>query len=220
MGLSLGGILFSVHFYFQERMCVSEDGFFRLIAIIIFISFSILRSTRKSQEASSQAGTYGKESRLWMAWARFGYPFWFLSIMFYMADSRWLNNVQLPLPIGLRFFGILVAVVGFILLWWTHHALDDNFSVCLKLKDDHRLIMGGPYRFIRHPMYLSFIVIIASICLISANTAVIVTNILTAVFLCSRINNEEDMMRERFGDEYAEYSMRTGRLLPKIGRVD
>jgi protein-S-isoprenylcysteine O-methyltransferase Ste14 len=55
----------------------------------------------------------------------------------------------------------------------------------------------------------------ASLALVSANWLFVAVAVLTAGVFFIRVPREEQMMIERFGDEYRQFMQRTGRLLPK-----
>jgi protein-S-isoprenylcysteine O-methyltransferase Ste14 len=79
------------------------------------------------------------------------------------------------------------------------------------------LVTNGPYRVIRHPIYTAFFLILGSTFFISANWLVGISWIsMTLLEIFSRINFEENLMLEYFGDRSREYMKRTGRLLPKL----
>jgi protein-S-isoprenylcysteine O-methyltransferase Ste14 len=82
---------------------------------------------------------------------------------------------------------------------------------------DQALITSGPYRFIRHPIYTAFLLILGSTLLISANWLIGLTWLgMTLIEVISRIGFEENLMLEYFGDRYREYMKTTGRLLPRL----
>lgn len=79
------------------------------------------------------------------------------------------------------------------------------------------MITGGPYRWIRHPIYAAFLLILGSPLLISANWFVGGLWIaMTGLDIASRIRTEEAMMLGQFGEQYQAYMRRTGRLFPRI----
>ncbi|OLS27908.1 MAG: hypothetical protein ThorAB25_19680, partial [Candidatus Thorarchaeota archaeon AB_25] len=87
----------------------------------------------------------------------------------------------------------------------------------LKLGEEHKLVTTGPYARIRHPMYTYFTIMAISTALISANLFVGVFGIAAWTLLyIVRIDDEEDMLLEEFGEDYSEYMKRTGRLIPKL----
>ncbi len=86
----------------------------------------------------------------------------------------------------------------------------------LQIVEDHRLVTDGYYKYIRHPVYLgeigrSFGLVIA---LSSLYGLVFMT--LGTVFLLIRIEIEEKMLTEAFGEEYREYQRNTKKLIPYI----
>jgi protein-S-isoprenylcysteine O-methyltransferase Ste14 len=95
--------------------------------------------------------------------------------------------------------------------------LGKNWSDAPKLVEDQRMIASGPYRWIRHPIYAAFLLILGSLSLVSANWFLgglwIAT---TGLDVVSRIRTEETMMLARFGEPYRDYLRRTGRLLPRV----
>jgi protein-S-isoprenylcysteine O-methyltransferase Ste14 len=113
--------------------------------------------------------------------------------------------------------GVLCLVGG---LWWFHRAhseLGTYWSVTLELRDNHRLITQGVYRYVRHPMY-------AALFLYSIGQALVLPNwvvgpsylVAFGILFAFRIGAEERMMLETFGDEYAAYMARTKLLVPGI----
>jgi protein-S-isoprenylcysteine O-methyltransferase Ste14 len=125
-----------------------------------------------------------------------------------------LRNFAFPAPGWLRWagFGLGLASVG--LFAWTHVVLGRFWSPYLQLRPGHRLIADGPYARIRHPMYSAIVGWMISLGLVTANWIPFVFATLSALNFMLRIQGEEKMMLQQFGDEYREYRKRTGRLLP------
>jgi protein-S-isoprenylcysteine O-methyltransferase Ste14 len=122
-----------------------------------------------------------------------------------------------PFPAWLRWTGVGIAVVGFILLQWAQNTLGKNWSDTPRLMKDQALITDGPYRWIRHPIYTAFLLILGATFFISANWMIGLSWFgMSAVEIISRIGFEESLMLESFGDQYRDYMHRTGRFLPKI----
>src|SRR5512136_320074 len=95
---------------------------------------------------------------------------------------------------------------------WSHRALGRNWSPFLEIRKGHVLVIEGPYRFIRHPMYAAIFLIGIGISLLSANWLVALAYMLpVTIMYLVRVADEEEMMIEQFGNEYREYMQRTGR---------
>jgi protein-S-isoprenylcysteine O-methyltransferase Ste14 len=83
---------------------------------------------------------------------------------------------------------------------------------------DH-LVIVGPYRFCRHPLYLSFIVLILGLDLwLGSFLGVAHTLLLSIPSAVYRARVEDGLLRERFRAEWAAYAERVGFLLPKLTR--
>ena len=135
----------------------------------------------------------------------------------YVIDPRWVAWASLPLPLWARRVGAGLAVAGFGLLEWSHRALGREWSEQPRLTQSQRLVQSGPYRWIRHPIYTSFLMILGSTLLISANGLVgLLWTTSVAIDTTVRIRYEESLMSARFGEEYRAYAARTGRLLPRL----
>lgn len=132
------------------------------------------------------------------------------------ATVRW---AALPLPPALRWSGAAVSLAALALLRWADAALGENLSVSPQLRPNHQLVTTGPYRWIRHPMYLSGLLYCAGLGIVTANglaAAFLVGGMLLLVQM--RIPKEERLLEERFGDSYRQWAGRTGKLLPRLGR--
>lgn len=81
------------------------------------------------------------------------------------------------------------------------------------------LVTGGPYSFCRHPLYLSFIVLILGLDLwLGSVLGVAHTLFLSIPSAVYRARVEDGLLREKFGAEWAAYAERVGFLLPKLTR--
>ena len=122
-------------------------------------------------------------------------------------------------PDWIRWLGGIILAVGISLLSISHHHLGKSFHSLMVSKENQVLVETGPYRWIRHPIYMAFLMNYLGGGLLSSNlvlTAVPIT--MYAVLVAIRMVKEEKVMEEKFGQKYIEYEGRTGRLLPRIKR--
>jgi protein-S-isoprenylcysteine O-methyltransferase Ste14 len=113
--------------------------------------------------------------------------------------------------------GAALAVLGVFLFWKSHRDLGRQFSPTLEVKEAHHLVSEGIYSRIRHPMYTAVFLIATAQLLLIGNAVVGPAFLLAfSILYAARIEHEEDMMLEHFGQAYADYKARTKRLLPSI----
>lgn len=140
----------------------------------------------------------------------------FVGSLAWFIDPDWMDWSKLPLPIWLRWVGVgLVATWGLLLVWTFFH-LGKNLTDTVVTRKEHTLVTSGPYRFVRHPFYLSFAIAMVGGSLVSANWFLFTTGCLPLVFIIARTRIEEAMLIERFGDEYRDYMQRTDRFVPRL----
>jgi protein-S-isoprenylcysteine O-methyltransferase Ste14 len=116
----------------------------------------------------------------------------------------------------LGWLGLLVELAFLCLFYASHQQLGKNWSVTLEIRNEHRLVTDGLYRYVRHPMYLSFwLWAVAQFCLLPNVIAGAAGLVGVAILYFSRVRHEEAMMRDAFGASYDEYARHTGRIIPR-----
>lgn len=144
----------------------------------------------------------------------------FIPLLLYVF-TPWLDFARLPLPMGLRWLGGIMAAAGTALFGWSHQTLGPNWSGILELSKDHALVTEGPYRYVRHPMYSAFFMLGIGLFLLSANGLIGVTHLGSIILMyLVRVTAEEEMMLGQFGDAYRHYMNKTGRLFPRLRKND
>jgi protein-S-isoprenylcysteine O-methyltransferase Ste14 len=195
-----------------------DNTVFRVIVIALLIGFVAHRGfyTRKvehSAEAVLEQPRLGIASQIAGLLAILA----LLATITYVIIPAWMSWSALPFPVWSRWLGVAVALGGFALLQWSQQSLGMNWSDAPKLLEGQEMIASGPYRWIRHPIYAAFLLILGSLLLISANWFVGAMWIgMTSLDVASRMNAEEAMMLGQFGERYQAYMRRTGRLFPRI----
>ena len=145
-----------------------------------------------------------------------GAVFWF-STLAWMINPRWLDWSSVPVPMWARWFGVALLIAGAALLVWTFRALGKNLTDTVVTRAAHTLVVHGPYRWIRHPLYTSAALLSAALSLIAANWFLLATGLVILTVLVMRTRIEEANLVARFGDSYQQYMNRTGRFMPRVG---
>lgn len=122
-----------------------------------------------------------------------------------------------PLAINYVLIGLALLIISSVLLNW---AMLENphFEPTVRIQKDrdHKVIESGPYRFVRHPGYLSAILFIFSIpFLIGSLFSFIPAGVYTALTVTRTLLEDRTLQRELKG--YYEYSSIVKyRLIPRI----
>src|SRR4030042_6455776 len=75
----------------------------------------------------------------------------------------------LPVPEIARWIGVVLLAAGIVILGAAHYHLGLSFSSFVGSKDKHTLVKSGPYRVIRHPIYLAYLLSYLGGGLVAAN---------------------------------------------------
>jgi len=122
-----------------------------------------------------------------------------------------------PFSGALAYFGVVCLIAALWVFFRSHAELGRNWSISLELRGNHRLVRTGIYRFVRHPMYSSFFLLGLAQFLLLPNWVGGGAGLVGAAILYAlRIQREEKMMLENFGDEYRLYMRQTKRLVPWV----
>jgi protein-S-isoprenylcysteine O-methyltransferase Ste14 len=113
--------------------------------------------------------------------------------------------------------GLIAAVAALATFYFTHRDLGRNWSVSLDVRQDHKLITEGVYRYVRHPMYSAFwLWAIAQALLLPNYVAGFAALFGFGLLYFIRVGREEQMMIDAFGAEYRDYMTRTKKLIPWV----
>lgn len=137
-------------------------------------------------------------------------------LLLYAIQPPFLKLLEIPLPVWLRWAGFGLGVIGTLLLAWAQATLGRLWSAQLQFREGHELITSGPFARMRHPLYSGLFAYVIGLALLSASWLFVAMAILTLAGMGFRTPREEQMMIEKFGDEYRGYMKRTWRFFPKI----
>lgn len=137
-------------------------------------------------------------------------------LLLYAIHHPWMEALDFYLPTWLRWLGFAIGVASIALLIWAQIELGRQFSPQLQLRQEHQLIITGPYSRVRHPLYTALFGFGLSLAMVSANWFFVAFFVLSLFGLVIRIPKEEQMMLDQFGDEYRQYMQRTGCFIPKF----
>jgi len=173
---------------------------------------------------------YVREERFWesrlkglvTAEEQADYSFWFITLgmmaAFYLSPLEYLYIAPLlPRAAWMEASGLGLVILGSVLFVWARRILGEGYSGHISIKQGQELTQSGPYRFIRHPAYLGYLLMALGLALgyssLAGLAAIPLILIPTAIF---RIRVEDKILAEHFGAQFEEYARKTKRLIPGI----
>jgi protein-S-isoprenylcysteine O-methyltransferase Ste14 len=116
------------------------------------------------------------------------------------------------LSYGLYVVSLLLLLAGIIFAMCALIFLGRSISL---LPEARRLVTGGPYALVRHPLYLGEMVAIAGIALQHLSAWALLLLVLIWALQLQRMRYEEQVLSQSF-PEYGDYMARTARLVPGV----
>ena len=117
---------------------------------------------------------------------------------------------------GVVCIGAPLTLLGAAIAFWARFTLGGNWSASVALKEDHQLVLGGPYRFVRHPIYVGALLAVAGTACAIGQWRGLLALALTFEAVWRRSKLEERLMVATFGDVYRHYQTRVRGLIPFI----
>ena len=175
-----------------------------LFAHVIFLSAAALRILRgqRAHQLVTQAP--------W--WVQYYPPLvWLPFVIAYVYP------VILDIDQTVQLAGLAIALLSALLAAWAMWSLGSSYGIRLDVFTGHRLKTDGPYRVVRHPMYLGIVLFHVGATLALQSLLLLVATLLYVVPLTAiRIVYEERVLRVAFGERYADYQRAVAPLLPFV----
>jgi protein-S-isoprenylcysteine O-methyltransferase Ste14 len=121
-----------------------------------------------------------------------------------------------PNVLVVHYLGVLLVVLGFGFAVWARFVLGRNWSGIVAVKEDHTLITGGPYGWVRHPIYTGILLALLGTAITLGTILNMVEVPAVAFALWLKLRTEEKFMLETFGEQYIAYGQRIKALIPHV----
>lgn len=122
---------------------------------------------------------------------------------------------EVDVPTALRWIGLALVVAGPAFSYWSAATLGRHFDLDVEVHGGHEIVVSGPYRIVRHPVYLGFAIHFIGACLATGNGLLIAgTLLVTFPALYLRARTEEGLLRQSLGPAYDAYARHVPMLIP------
>ncbi|HEV3146936.1 MAG TPA: isoprenylcysteine carboxylmethyltransferase family protein [Gemmataceae bacterium] len=109
--------------------------------------------------------------------------------------------------------GVAFCLAGLMLVLWSLVSFGRSFRVGIDTDHPDQLVTAGIFRYSRNPIYVAFAFVLIGEFLIFTNW-ILLAYLVAATWLFHRqVLREEEYLRTRYGQEYAEYCSRVRRYL-------
>lgn len=113
--------------------------------------------------------------------------------------------------------GVAFCALGIGLALWARVHLGRNWGMPMSTKESPELVTTGPYAFVRHPIYTGILLAMLGSAL-GENAFWVLPLVAFGAYFVYSARREEELMTERFPEQYPAYMQRTNMLLPRIFR--
>lgn len=196
----------------------SETPFRIALVVIMVVTMTITVYHRWQATSSGERISHKEEGYLFAIVLRLAGACLWISTFAYLLFPASIQWAAIPLPAWIRWCGVVAGCLSALLIYWTLTSLGRNLTDTVVTRAEATLVTHGPYRWVRHPFYLSASLLMASVALLSANWLIGLSGLIVMAFLTVRTPKEERLLIERFGQKYQDYMVKTGRFVPRITR--
>jgi protein-S-isoprenylcysteine O-methyltransferase Ste14 len=158
--------------------------------------------TRASQKGAGRAPVVANVSAFGL----------FLTLLLTFSGSF---EACMALPLALS--GCLLALAGAALVLRSRSELGPAWSLVPRAEQGTGLMTTGPYRFVRHPIYLGLALLAMGQALASGSWPALIIALFGIIpTLAWRAHAEEQILSRTFGERYAVYRQRTKMIIPHL----
>jgi protein-S-isoprenylcysteine O-methyltransferase Ste14 len=156
-----------------------------------------------------------KERLLWAGWSFVVVSWLGLPLLSAWAPGLrwWVNIPSLVHPSGLV-LGAVLMVAGYAGTLWCYAAMGDAWRMGVNRAEKTELVACGPYRFVRHPIYLCQALMVAAVALLLPSVLAGLLLLIHLLCVRTKATDEEAHLRGLLGQSYATYCGHTGRWFP------
>lgn len=127
-----------------------------------------------------------------------------MAVLYLLISGNLLS--QSPFVIAAQLLAVALSV------WARRSFQAGKFNIHAEPEAEH-LLMTGPYKFIRHPMYSSALLLVWSGILGHISPVTVVIGVFISIVIAIRIVIEEKLLSNQYPD-YGNYAIRTKRIVP------
>jgi len=143
-------------------------------------------------------------------------PVWLGFVLFVVAWAYPFGPVAIRRTVFSDSLGVAICALGLFVAIWSRKVLGAEWSQDVELKQGHKLIECGPYRFMRHPIYTGHLLMGLGTAIGSGRLVAFAGLASFAVGFWIKLQQEERLLLRGLPDEYPGYKARVKALIPYV----
>jgi protein-S-isoprenylcysteine O-methyltransferase Ste14 len=152
---------------------------------------------------------------IWLFWLS-GIALLFLNRYYAVPDSLTFSFLMAS---SVQIVGLVVLYIGSLFFAWAIGFAGKSLRPSTSgVHADHKLVQDGPLGIVRHPYYVSYVVILVGLGLTLSTIWSLLLALCVAIGMGPTAEAEEKQLTELFGEQYQKYQRRVGRFFPKLFR--
>lgn len=187
-----------------------------LILNVLIVSTIGLYVGRRNPDLINERGRIGQSAKNWDKAVMILYTLTMFALCI-VAGLDAVRFVWTTMHVSLQVVGVIGLLLSMAITYWA--MLSNPFlSTAVRIQTDrgHQVATTGPYRFVRHPMYVGVIILWLSTALILGSWWALVPGLIIAVILVVRTALEDQMLQAELPG-YADYAKQVRyRLAPGV----
>jgi protein-S-isoprenylcysteine O-methyltransferase Ste14 len=193
-----------------------------LALVFVSIAYWIAYGKAEKHGSGKQHIGYNKFFLILVAMGYFGiWLFWLSGIVLLFLDRYYavldLLTCSFLMKPFVQIVGWVVLYVGSLFFAWTIGFAGKSLRPSTSgVHADHRLVQDGPLGVVRHPYYVSYVLMLVGLGLILATLWPLLLALCVVIGMGPTARAEEAHLTALFGQEYEQYQKRVGRFFPKL----
>ena len=149
------------------------------------------------------------------------WPFWIGGMVFLFLNKYYsvfgLPTLASSLVLAIQVVGFLVFYAGAMLLNWALFVAGKYLRPSTSgVYEEHKLIQTGPLGIVRHPYYVSYVLILVGLSLALLTYWPLIPALCIVIGIYPTARTEEEILIGQFGEEYIAYQRKVGMFFPRL----
>ena len=141
-------------------------------------------------------------------------PTYFIASLLLLVALHFIWPVKHLIPSPFRYLGVTLIVIGLWLNLWADSLFKKRQTTVKPFERATTLMVEGPFRFTRNPMYLGMSLILAGLAVVLGSLTTFAVPVAFFVAMeVAFIRHEQKALEEAFGQEFLDYRQRVRRWL-------